>query len=169
MRSLLRLYPRAWRARYGEELGDLLAGKRLTPRLVLDLLAGALDARLNPQLPTRAAGTAAGSSGGGTMVGGLSFRCASAGHMTRREALQSALLLVGLTFVLTLLHVWLKRVYGSTPWVEGLGSVVISMPALVWVLVSPAGWKHRSPAARAILVAFVLAVLFLAGWLAAVT
>lgn len=47
---LLRLYPRAWRRRYADELADLLAAERPTPRLVLDLALGALDAHLCPQL-----------------------------------------------------------------------------------------------------------------------
>ncbi len=50
MSWLLRLYPRAWRRRYGDEMAALLAGERRSPRLVLDLVAGAIDARLNPQL-----------------------------------------------------------------------------------------------------------------------
>ena len=49
--ALLRLYPAAWRDRYGDELAwllaDQLAGKALTPRAVLDLVRGAIDAHLN--------------------------------------------------------------------------------------------------------------------------
>lgn len=47
---LLRLYPRAWRARYGEELTALLDDLALTPLAVLDLLLGALDAHLHADL-----------------------------------------------------------------------------------------------------------------------
>ena len=47
---LLRLYPRAWRRRYAAEFAELLAGERTTPRLILDLALGALDAHLFPQL-----------------------------------------------------------------------------------------------------------------------
>lgn len=49
-RMLLRLYPSRWRARYGTEMEDLLADQALTPRLALDLLRGALDAHLHPEL-----------------------------------------------------------------------------------------------------------------------
>lgn len=38
---LLRLYPRAWRDRYGEELSDLIATETLNGRLVLDVALGA--------------------------------------------------------------------------------------------------------------------------------
>ena len=47
---LLRLYPKTWRRRYGEELEGLLAGRPLTLSLTLDVLRGALDARLHPEL-----------------------------------------------------------------------------------------------------------------------
>jgi hypothetical protein len=46
---LVRLYPLAWRERYGEEFGALLAEERLSARVVLDVVLGALDARLHPE------------------------------------------------------------------------------------------------------------------------
>jgi hypothetical protein len=49
MRWLLRLYPRRWRSRYGEEMAGLLASEGRGTRLAVDLLLGALDAHLNPQ------------------------------------------------------------------------------------------------------------------------
>jgi hypothetical protein len=46
MRSLiLRLYPRRWRRRYGDEFGALLKEIRVTPLVVLDVLRGAAGAR----------------------------------------------------------------------------------------------------------------------------
>jgi hypothetical protein len=45
IRALLRLYPRAWRSRYGVELAALLAQRPLTPLEVVDVLRGAVDAR----------------------------------------------------------------------------------------------------------------------------
>lgn len=50
MRWLVRLYPQRWRSRYGSELEATLEETRPTPRVVLDLVAGALDARLHSQL-----------------------------------------------------------------------------------------------------------------------
>jgi hypothetical protein len=47
---ILRCYPRKWRERYETELRDIVATERLAPGLILDLLAGALDARLHPNL-----------------------------------------------------------------------------------------------------------------------
>jgi len=47
------LYPRAWRARYGEELQAVLELERVGFRTRLDLLRGALDAHLHPFAPSR--------------------------------------------------------------------------------------------------------------------
>jgi len=47
---LLNLYPRTWRDRYGAEMAELLRERRWSPGLVADLVAGAVDARLHPQL-----------------------------------------------------------------------------------------------------------------------
>lgn len=46
----LRLYPPAWRARYGEELAAVIEMSSATPFVLLDVLRGALDAHLHPEL-----------------------------------------------------------------------------------------------------------------------
>lgn len=48
---LLRLYPRAWRARYGEEMLALLEEHHITLRTRINLLRGALDAQLHQRSP----------------------------------------------------------------------------------------------------------------------
>jgi hypothetical protein len=50
MTRLLRLYPRAWRERYGDEVVALLEERPTTLLDELDLIRGALDARLHPQV-----------------------------------------------------------------------------------------------------------------------
>lgn len=52
---LLRLYPAAWRARYGDEFADLLASRPPSLRDRADILFGAVDARINPQVNTDSA------------------------------------------------------------------------------------------------------------------
>ena len=44
MRSLVRLYPASWRARYGEEFEALLEERPLGPFDVADVLLSAVDA-----------------------------------------------------------------------------------------------------------------------------
>jgi hypothetical protein len=51
MSVILGLYPRAWRARYGDELEALLEERPATLLDYLDLIRGAIDARLHPQVP----------------------------------------------------------------------------------------------------------------------
>lgn len=60
---LLPLYPRNWRKRYGEEIADLLRGERLGVGLIVDLMRGAVDAHLHPEL----AGPLLAAAGGGTI------------------------------------------------------------------------------------------------------
>ncbi|MCI0581706.1 MAG: hypothetical protein L0227_02235 [Chloroflexi bacterium] len=50
MSRLIDLYPRAWRARYGEELADLTAARPLGLGGVIDLVRGAIDAHRHPEL-----------------------------------------------------------------------------------------------------------------------
>lgn len=52
MRRLLRLYPAAWRSRYGEEMEALLEERRPDPREWLDLIRGAADAWVHPPAPS---------------------------------------------------------------------------------------------------------------------
>ena len=53
MNGLLRLYPAAWRDRYLEEVSDLLAERPPSLRDRLDLIAGAADAWIHPQVAAR--------------------------------------------------------------------------------------------------------------------
>ncbi|MEO8245600.1 MAG: Rieske 2Fe-2S domain-containing protein [Chloroflexota bacterium] len=56
VRILLRAYPAAWRERYGVEVAALLAAQPPGARQLVDLAAGALDARLHPALLVLPAG-----------------------------------------------------------------------------------------------------------------
>jgi hypothetical protein len=49
MKWFVWLYPAWWRRRYGEEFLAVLEWQPLTPRIALDVLRGALDARLHPR------------------------------------------------------------------------------------------------------------------------
>ena len=55
MSRLLRVYPRAWRDRYADEITALLEAQPATLLDQLDLIRGALDARLHPQVRGSAA------------------------------------------------------------------------------------------------------------------
>jgi hypothetical protein len=51
MSRLLALYPRAWQARYGDEFAELLEARPPSLRDRVDIVVGAIDARVNPQVP----------------------------------------------------------------------------------------------------------------------
>jgi hypothetical protein len=48
--SLLSLYPRSWRERYGDEFAELLAARPPSLGDRVDIVRGAVDARLHPQV-----------------------------------------------------------------------------------------------------------------------
>jgi hypothetical protein len=50
MTALLRLYPRSWRDRYGDEMERLIEDRPLDLLGTIDLLRGAVDARLHPSM-----------------------------------------------------------------------------------------------------------------------
>lgn len=54
MSRLLRLYPRAWRERYGAELASIVDARPLTLGDRFDLIRGALDAHVHPELVAHA-------------------------------------------------------------------------------------------------------------------
>lgn len=68
LRRLLVLYPRSWRARYGEEMAGLLADRAPTWSDAIDLGRGALDAHLHPPVRSRIPGLGALSAGAAWFV-----------------------------------------------------------------------------------------------------
>jgi hypothetical protein len=97
------------------------------------------------------------------MIGGLSFRCA-APRQTRGEALRSALGLIGLTVALSALYALLRLSYGRTLWVETLGTAAFPLSFAVWT--AHTYLRGRSWLTRALFVALVASITFLATWLA---
>ena len=128
--DLIRLYPRAWRERYGEEFHELVASHRVGPRLIFDILIGALDARLAPQ--PQVAGRAKGAVTEGGVMEVLKANCRRSPTMSRAEALKYALLIVGATALTALLVVWLKRVFEGNIWIEALALSTFSIAPLVY-------------------------------------
>ncbi len=53
MSTLIRLYPQAWRDRYESEFLGILEARPPSRRDRLDIVRGALDARLHPEIPGR--------------------------------------------------------------------------------------------------------------------
>ncbi|HET8784949.1 MAG TPA: hypothetical protein VFM38_04895 [Candidatus Limnocylindrales bacterium] len=70
-RAWLRLYPRTWRDRYGDEFLAVLGQRPLTGRTRVDLLRGALDAHVHPLTPPTPPVVAAVVAGVAWLVAGL--------------------------------------------------------------------------------------------------
>ena len=110
-RLWLRLYPKPWRQRYGDELLDLLEGGRLGFQGAIDVVAGAIDARLSRHWTSRARSAAATTEDDGwRKIMQLKSVCAShAVRYTKRDALLGAGLMLVLTAVLTAASVAARR------------------------------------------------------------
>ena len=95
MTWLIRLYPPAWRRRYGRELAELLAAQPVSFRTAVDLVAGAVDAWLNPQSSTAVTTTDA--KGAGAMLPKmLQLRCGGYGpDVTGADSLKAAAVTIG--------------------------------------------------------------------------
>jgi hypothetical protein len=137
---VLRLYPRRWRQRYGAEMLDLAGSQPASIRSVVDLLAGAVDARLNPQLAR--ATMVAGPEGMATMAHSW---CAPAG-ITTRDQWRSASWMIGGSLGLTLLALGLQLRLGSNAVSEAL--LYAAFPASLMLSMECTYLKRYSSVAR---------------------
>jgi hypothetical protein len=164
---LIKLYPPAWRRRYGRELAELVAAQPASFGTAIDLVAGAVDAWLNPQSSTAA--MAADVKGAGAMVPKmLKLRCAGYGpNVTTADARTAAAVTIGGTLALVLSLTWAIAHYGKNPYFD-------SLLALSWLVPFAFSQRYTSLKGRparvqAVLIvgqaAFVLAVALGAAWL----
>jgi len=140
MTWLLQLYPARWRERYGEEFRAVLADQRASLGLFFDVLGGAVDAHLHPQiLHSRAKPF----KGDDTMTHAMLQRCAAGGaklspddrRIASRVTIFSALAMAVLYTVLT-------KIYREAPPVQAL--IYASAPALSIVYAQTAYLRRRS-------------------------
>jgi hypothetical protein len=169
MTWLLALYPPRWRRRYGDELRELLATQRFSPRTVVDLIAGAIDAWVAPQsIPMQPA--AAGQKEGVTMLGTmLRLGCTgSAVKVTREDARKSAAVMLGGTLVLTALWMTLHVRLADRTWTNAFLAMAFLVPYLLSMRYTTL--KGRSPRTQAIFIGGTILILMLilgaSGWLA---
>lgn len=151
---VLRLYPRAWRARYGDELAALLAEQKLSPAILIDLLGGALDARLSPQKTTQEYGAE-------KMDTRMSTLCCSFGRPkpTVRQGTIGAATIILVSLLLAAAHLMLKKAYGPTPAIEAIQ--LSTFPAILLMSTSTIYLHGRSWRAQAAFVGFFLTIVYL--------
>jgi hypothetical protein len=164
---LLRLYPPAWRRRYGREIAALLDGQPASFGTAVDLVAGAVDAWVNPQSSTTT--SAAHSEGDAAMIArNLQLRCAGEGTpYTRADAVKAAAVTVGGTLLSMLVLTWAIRRYGPNDFLTAFMTVSWLFPFL-WSQ-RYTELKGRSGRVQAVLIggpaAIVLAIVVSATWI----
>ena len=164
---LIRLYPPAWRRRYGRELAELMATQPASFGTAIDPVAGAIDAWLNPQSSTAA--TAADAKGAGAMVPKmLQLRCAGYGpNVTAVDSRKAASVTIGGTLTLVVALTWAMAGNGSNPYLESLLAVSWLVPTLFGQRYT--SLKGRPGRVQAVLIAgpaaIVIAIALGAAWI----
>jgi len=166
---LLRLYPRQWRRRYGEEVAEMLAGRRFSLRTAVDLVAGAIDSWLHPRdtLAAAVAAAPAHAEEKHMLSRILRLDCATNANLSREDHRRSGVAMIGWTLVLTLAWMGLRVRFGNTTVIESLSP----MPFLFATLYSMryTYLKERRTSVKVVFIGgFTLicaAILLTAGWI----
>ena len=162
---LLRLYPRAWRERYGDEFLATVGDGAIGMQQTIDILSGAIDAWLSADVRNATRAATAAPSGGTISVKTITICDRPSLRYTTRDGLIGA----GVMLISTLLLVLLgsaAKAGGPPPAGEMLinlafpASLVLSMP--FW-LMKGQPWK-----AQVVIVAGTLAMLVAIGAIASV-
>jgi hypothetical protein len=118
MNWLLRLYPAPWRDRYGEEFSAVLASQRTSLGLVLDVLGGALDAHLHPQLQNAHSEPIQGDD---TMTLAMLQRCAVGGpKLSPHDRRIASLISISGALAMAVLYLVLTKLYRQAPAVQAV-------------------------------------------------
>jgi hypothetical protein len=141
MNWLLQLYPARWRERYGEEFSAVLASQRASVGLVLDVLAGAIDARLYPQIrrqiqaqiDSQIQNSDAKQKGEDTMTLAMFERCAAGGpKLSPSERRIAFRLSIGSCLVIAALYIVLTKIYREAPAVQAVYWTSIFFPNFIY-------------------------------------
>jgi hypothetical protein len=164
---LIKLYPPAWRRRYGSELAELIATQPASFRTTVDLLAGAVDAWLNPQSSTVV--TAANAKGAGAMLPRM-LQLKSCGYgpeVTKADSLKAGAVMIGGSLALALVVTVAIARYGKNAYFDSLLAMGWLLPFLFSQHYTT--YKGRPARVQAVLIGgpavFVMAVALGTAWL----
>jgi hypothetical protein len=161
---LLRLYPRAWRDRYGEDFLATVGDGTLGVQQVIDIVSGAADAWLSADVrgATRLGGVAQGE-GGSLMVKTMVCGRTATRYTTRDGAIGAAVMLLS-SLLLTTLGVVLRR----DGWLT-TGEAMTSLAFPVSLTLSMPFWimKGQPWKAQVAIVGGTLLILLASGYVAA--
>jgi hypothetical protein len=168
MTWLLRLYPAGWRRRYGAELSELIAAQSFSIGSAIDLLAGAVDAWLHPELIRPIDPD---SKGEAMMVARMMQpKCAGCGpDISASDKRKSAAVNIGGTLVLILPWLWAVRQFHGNGYVMALAPMTYILPNLLGQRYT--SLNGRSGRVQAVLItglgASLFAFLLVVGWICA--
>jgi len=158
VRALLRLYPKAWRARYGAEFAAVLDMQPVSLGLVMDVIAGALDARLSPQVHTTS--MPAMDRGETMMTESLMARCRDGGPaLSTRDGLFAGVGMLVASVVGATAYIWLSYRFHHIPAVDAVGYTIF--PAITLVYAQLAYLRRRPALTQALLVGGGLTAMYL--------
>src|SRR5262245_23353793 len=114
---LLRLYPPAWRARYGDEFLATVGEERLSVMNVFDIVMVAIDAWLSPDVrnatralrPATSGGTGARNGGGMPMLKTMLQCGRTSSRVTPRDGLIGAGVMLAVSFIMSGAGIVLRR------------------------------------------------------------
>jgi hypothetical protein len=135
MNWLLRLYPARWRERYGEEFGAVLASQSASVGLVLNVLAGAIDAYLHPQIQQLHSEqiNSKQTPGDDAMTLAMLQRCAAGGPkrspQDKRAASRSMIISA---LIMSALYLGLTKIYRGALPVQAFGYASVPFLSLVY-------------------------------------
>jgi hypothetical protein len=147
MNWLVRLYPAQWRARYGEEFADVLGSQRISIGLVLDVIGGAVDAHLSPQVQISNSKQIEVEE---KMTMTMFSRCAAGGpKLSPGERRVASRLAIFSALGMALLYLVLTKIYRGAPAVQAIwfASIVFTSS----IRVQMAYLRNRSRAAQALI------------------
>lgn len=159
----LALYPRHWRERYGEEFVELVGDRRLGFFDWIDIVSGAIDARLSGDVRRASASIAAGGGSAVTVLHALKLRQCGKVAISTREALIGAAVLVVGSFGAFGVKLWL--VAAGKPDAARL-VMDFSFPVLYFTVTNAMFFRGQSWRARLVLSTVLAAILGLAVWIA---
>jgi hypothetical protein len=161
---LLGLYPRAWRERYAAEFLATVEPGRLSVQQVIDIVSGAIDARLSSDVRRATAASRVAPSGGGSMnPKSLTICERNQARYTKRDALIGAGVMIAATTVLSVVGIAVRR----AGW-PATGEVIVSLAFSGSMTLSLPFWlmKGQPRKAQAVIVGGTLVFLILIGYVA---
>ena len=155
-RWLVRLYPRAWRERYGAEMSAMLEEIPLTPAAIVDLVAGAIDARVAPhRLP--ASHRVSPGDKETVMFNNLMKRCALGPGVSSYDQWLGSAVMIGSSIVFAVAYVLAAHRYRGNNLVDAFG--IMAFPASLLLAMPFTHLKGHSRITQAIIVGTSLALL----------